>query len=136
MSKEANCPRAEVQVPNVSLNTPSNVPIRTTETLELPMRKLTQAAKKAYRAKEIPHNIMVAAELCDKGYGVHLYKHNAEIEYEGDILCRGWRDKCSRLWRFNINPDDGNRLTLMLNKDDYDPALGMVLLAIQWSVNA
>ena len=79
MGKEANCPRAKVQEPNLSLETPSNVPIHTTETLELPMRKLPPAAKKAYRVKEIPHNIMAAAELCDAGCGVHLYKHDAVI---------------------------------------------------------
>ena len=89
MGKEANCPRAKEQVPNVTLNTPSNVPIHTTETLELPMKKLPPAARKAYRVKEIPHNIMEAAELCDAGCGVHLYKHEAEIEYEGETLYRG-----------------------------------------------
>ena len=72
MGKEAKCPRAKEQVPNVTLNTPSNVPIHTTETLELPMKKLLLAARKAYRVKEISHNIMTAADLCDVGCGVHL----------------------------------------------------------------
>ena len=75
------------------------------------MKKLPQAAKRAYRVKETPHNIMTEAELCDAGCGVHLYKHDVEIEYEGETLYRGWRDKPSHLWRFNINPTDGNRLT-------------------------
>ena len=136
MGKEANCPRAKTQVPNISLDTPSNVPIRTTETLELPMNKLPQAAKKAYRVGEIPHNIMAAAELCDAGCSVHLYKHNAAIDYEGETLYRGWRDRPSRLWRFNINPDHSNRLTPLLDEDEYDPASGMVLSAVQWSINA
>ena len=73
MGKKANCPRAKVQEPNLSLETPSNVPIHTTETLELPMKKQLQAAKRAYRAKEIQHNIMAVAELCDAGCGVHLW---------------------------------------------------------------
>ena len=58
------------------------------------MKKLPQAAKKAYRVNEIPHNIMImtTAELCDTGCDVHLYKHDTEIEYEGKTLYRGWRD--------------------------------------------
>ena len=131
MGKEANCPRAKVQEPNLSLDTPSNVLIHTTETLELPMKKLPQAAKRAYRAKEIPYNIMTAAEMCDAGCGVHLYNHNAEIEHEGEMLYRGWRDRPSRLWQFNINLDDGNRLTPALDENEYDPASEMVLSAIQ-----
>ncbi len=102
MGKEANCPRAKVLVPNISLDTPSNVLIQTIEKLELPMKKLPQATKKAYRVNKIPHNIMAAAELCDAGCGVHLYKHDAEIEYKGETLYRGWRDKPLRLWQFNI----------------------------------
>ena len=50
-------------------------------------------------------------------------------------MCRGWRDKPSRLSQFNINPDGGNRLKLMLDKDEYDSASEMVLSAIQSSVN-
>ena len=93
MGKEASCPQAKDQVPNTTLNTPSNVPIHTTETLELQMNKLPPAARKACRVKETPHNIMAAAELCDAGCGVHLCKHNAKIEYKGETLHRGWRDK-------------------------------------------
>ena len=66
---------------------------------------------------------------------MHLYEHDTEIDYEGETLYRGWRDKPSRLWQFNINPDDGNRLTPLLDKSEYGPASGMVLSAIQWSVN-
>ena len=85
-------------MPNVTLNTPSNVPIHSTESLELPMKKLPPVARKAYRVKEISHNIMAAAELCDAGCDVHLYKHDTEIEYESETLYRGWRDKPSRCW--------------------------------------
>ena len=53
------------------------------------MNKLPEAAKKAYRVNEMPHNIITAAELCDAGWGVHLHKHGAKIEYEGETLYRG-----------------------------------------------
>ena len=53
MRIEANCSRAKVQEPSLSPGTPSNVPIHTKETLELPMKKLSQAAKRAYRVNEI-----------------------------------------------------------------------------------
>ena len=79
MGKEANCPKAKVQEPNLSLGTPSNVPVHNTETLELPTRKLSQAAKRAYRLKEIPHSIMAVAKLCDAECGVHAF---VAIQYQ------------------------------------------------------
>ena len=66
---------------------------------------------------------------------MHLYEHDTEIDYKGETLYRGWRDKPSRCWRFNINPDDGNRLTPLLDESEHDPASGMVLSEILWSIN-
>ena len=42
---------------------------------------------------------MAAAKLCGAGCGMHSYEHDAVIEYEGETLYRGWRDKKpSRCW--------------------------------------
>ena len=76
--------------------------IVTTETLELLLKKLPEAARKAFRVPDTPHNLIAACELVDAGCAVHLYKHSAEIEFEGETLYQGWRDKPSRLWIFSL----------------------------------
>ena len=68
------------------------MPIATTETVRVPMKKLPEEAQRGFRVPAIPHNILAAAELCDAGCDVHLHMHSAEIEYEGETLYRGWRD--------------------------------------------
>ena len=62
-----------------------------TETLELLLKKIPEAARKAFRVPDIPHNLIAPYELVDAGCGFHLYKHSAEIEFEGETLYRGWR---------------------------------------------
>ena len=67
------------------------------------MKKLPEAARKEFRVPDIPHNLNAACELVDEGFGVHIYKHSEEIEFEGKTLYRVWRDKPSRLWIFGLN---------------------------------
>ena len=43
------------------------------------MKKLPEAARKAFRVPDFPHNLIAACEIVDAGYGVHIYKHSAEI---------------------------------------------------------
>ena len=83
----------------------------TTDTLELVLSKLPEAARKALRVPDIPHNIIAGGELVDAGCSKYFYKHGAEIEYEGETLYRGWRDKPTRLWIFYITSKGGNRIT-------------------------
>ena len=77
---------------NKLLGTPSNVPIETKEMRELRMNNLPPKAKTAFTVQDLPHNIMVGAELVDAGYKLHSDKYEAEIELEGETLYRGWRD--------------------------------------------
>ena len=70
---------SEEQETNKILGTPNKVAIVTTETLELMLKKLPKAARKAFRVPDIPHNLIAACELAGAGCGVHLYKHSAEI---------------------------------------------------------
>ena len=136
MGEEAKCNVAKIQNQNKELDTPAGVPIRTTKTLELEMTKLPSQARTAYKVPKLPHNIISGAELVDAGCQLHLDKHGAEIEYEGETLYKGWRDQPSRLWRFNITPDEGNRITPLLDEEECDVASGMVLSAISWSINS
>ena len=136
MGKYAKCKVAQQQEPQIALNTPSDVPIMTEQTLELLLRKLPPKARRAFRVSKIPHNLVSAAELADAGCGIHLHKHGFEITYEGECLYRGWRDIPTRLWRMHLNPDSGNRLTPLVDEEDIDSSSGMIMAAIQWSINS
>ena len=106
MGSGAHVKISETQEKIKILGTPNKDAIVTTETLELLLKKLPEAARKAFRVPEIPHNLIAACELFDAGCGVHMYKHSVEIEFEGETLYRGWRDKPSRLWRFSLTSKD------------------------------
>ena len=56
VGKEANCKVADVQEPNIQLGTPSHVPIRTSKTMELLLRKLPKKARRAFMVDDVPHN--------------------------------------------------------------------------------
>ena len=53
LCKEAAADVAEKQEPNISLGTPSHVPIHTTEKLDLRLRRLPEKAKKAFRVADV-----------------------------------------------------------------------------------
>ena len=121
----------DVQEPNVSLGTLSKDKITTTKTLELLLTKLPKAARRVFRVPDIPHNLVAGAELVDTGWGLHLYKPYWEIEYKDKTLYQGWRDKPTRLWRFDLTSKAGNRITPDTDPSEYDPSNGMVLSAIE-----
>ena len=77
----------------------------TSETLELLLNKLPKKARKAFRCPNIRHNLIAVCELCDAGCIVMFRKHAVEVEYNGEIILRGWRDKSTKLWRVPIVPE-------------------------------
>ena len=64
-----------------------------------------------------------------------FYKHGAEIEYEGETLYRGWREKPTRLWRFDITSKGGNIVTPNTAPEEYYPSNGGVFVTTKHSVN-
>ena len=64
---------AKIQKPNFALNTPSHVPIHTSKTLELRLKKLPEKAQEAFRVDDVPHNLVTVATLVDAGCSVHVY---------------------------------------------------------------
>ena len=127
MGCDAHVKISEEQETNKILGTPNKAAIVTTETLELMLKKLPKSARKVFRVPDTPHNLIAACELVDAGCGVHLYKHSEDIEFEGETLYRGWRDKPSRLWRFSLTSKGENRSTPPTDPEEYDPSSGMVL---------
>ena len=89
MEGGAHVKKSETQETNKTLGTPNKAAIVTTETLNLLLKKLPEAARKSFRVPDIPHNLFAACGLVDAGCGVHLYKHSAEIEFEVETLYQG-----------------------------------------------
>ena len=92
LGDEAKCTLAKLQEHAKQLGIPDGNTMMTTETLRLLLQKLPEAARKAYRVPKIAHNLIAVAALCDAGCEVRFFKHGVTIEYEGEILYRGWRD--------------------------------------------
>ena len=58
LGKEAAADRALIQLKNKQLDTPSAVPVSTTETMRLRMNKLPERARTAFTVEELPHNLL------------------------------------------------------------------------------
>ena len=67
MGRNAACRRATIQEKNHTLGTPSKTTILTTETIELLLIKLPEAARKDFRVPDSPHNLIAGGELVDAG---------------------------------------------------------------------
>ena len=59
----------------------------------------------------ITNNLVSVAELCNAGCKVFFHEHGVNIEYEGEIIGRGWRDRQSKLWRISLTSEGGGRVT-------------------------
>ena len=128
-----------MQEPNFPLGTPAKVPIFTSQTLRLKLRKLPPKARRAFRVKDAPHNLVSVAELCDAGCGVYIHETGFEIEYNGEILYRGWRDADtnSRLWKMSLtDADDSRRVIPMSEPGLSNPSNCLIMATIHWSVNS
>ena len=89
MSDEADCGVAPIQEPNLSLGAPARVPIFTTETLLLKLKKLPEQARRAFRVGDAPHNLVAVAELADAGCRTYFQRTGFEIDYNGEMIYRG-----------------------------------------------
>ena len=74
------------------------MPIYTTKSLLLRLKKFPSAAKRAFLVKDIPHNLVAVSELVDAGCSVHMYSWGFNIDDEDIPLYKGWRKKGSRLF--------------------------------------
>jgi hypothetical protein len=129
VGQKALCKIAEVQERNKTLGIPNGASMETTQTVELLLTKFPKAARKAYRVPKITNNLVAVSELCDAGCTVFFHKHGVDIEYEGEVIGRGWRDKTTRLWRVPLCSEGGERITPHTSPEEYDPTSGIVFQA-------
>ena len=57
-------------------------------------------------------------------------KKVCEVEFEGETLYRGWRDKASRPWRMALTSKGSNRITPDTQEEDLQPPDGMAMATI------
>ena len=95
--------------------------METTKTLELLMPKWPVAARKAYLVLNTKNNLVAVSKLADAGCGVYFHMTGVEIDYNGEIVTRGWRETKNRLWRIPITSEGGSRITPATNPDEYNP---------------
>ena len=127
---------AQHQKPNFALNTPSHVPIHTSKTLELRLNRLPQKAREAFRVDNIPHNLVAVATLVDAGCGVYMHYWGFEVDYNGETIYKGWRDDKTNLFQMSLLDDGTERIIPETDPSEYDGSNGLIMSAIQWSVNS
>ena len=110
LTNEADAKLATIQEPTKILSQPDGAQMETTKTLEMLMPKWPPAARKAFRTPKVTNNLVAVSELCDAGCGVYFQKTGVEVDYEGEIITRGWRERFNRLWRIPITSEGDDRI--------------------------
>jgi len=136
LSAAATAKIAQEQKPNFSLNTPSHVPIHTSKTLELCLGRLPRKAREAFRVDDVPHNLVAVATLVDAGCSVHMCYGGFEVDYNGETIYKGWQEQTSNLFQMSLVDDGTQRVVPETDPSEHDGSNGLVMSAIQWSVNS
>ena len=112
------------------------MPTHTTKTLELRLRRLPKKARQAFLVADIPHNLVAVATLVDAGCSVHMYYWGFEIEYNGEVIYKGWREGKSNLFQMRLEDDGVNNIVPDIHHSEYDLTDSLVTETINWSVNS
>ncbi len=92
LQQEAVYILAKAQELAKTLGTPNGSPMSTKKTIELLLSKWPAKARKGYTVPNITNNLVSVAKLCDADCTVFFHRHGTKINYEGEIIGRGWRD--------------------------------------------
>eukprot|EP00957_Ditylum_brightwellii_P004450 337188-Ditylum_brightwellii.AAC.1 len=76
--------------------------MHTKETIDLLLSKLPQSARRGFRLRNLMHNLVAVAELCDAGCKVIFDKNDVVVQKEGEQVVHEWRDPPTRLWQIPI----------------------------------
>ena len=95
----------------------------TTKTIELMLEHWPQQMRRGFRVPERAHNLVSVAEICDAGGFVE----GVEIEFEGEIIGRGWIDPTNRLWRIPITSEGSKHIIPSTDHDVSEPTNGLIL---------
>ena len=106
------------------------MPIHTSKTLELRLKKLPQKARKAFRVDGIPHNLVVVATLEDAGCSMHMYYWGFEVDYNGETIHKGWQEQKSKLFQMSLVDDGTEHAVPETDPSEYDGSNGLGMFAI------
>eukprot|EP00957_Ditylum_brightwellii_P123193 9393211-Ditylum_brightwellii.AAC.1 len=76
--------------------------MQTSETLNLCLSKLPPEARKGYRLKQLLHNLVAVAELCNVGCKVMFDPTSVMVSKDDETLVTRCRDTTTRLWRIPV----------------------------------
>ena len=127
LGEKAKAKLAAIQETSKMLLIPNGADMKTTKTLELLLHRLPHRARRSFRCPGITNNLLAVCELCDAGCTVTFREHGCDVEYEGEIILRGWRDWTNNLWRVPLTSEgEGNNVIPPTPKEEYHPAGGDV----------
>ena len=72
----------------------------------------------------------------DAGYSVHMHEWGFEIELNSEIIYRGWREQGSNLFQMSLTDDGTDHIVPDTDPSEYDGSNGLIMSAVQWSVNS
>ena len=102
--------------------------MKTTETLNLLLNKLPPTARTAHRCPGITNNLLSVSTLCNADCSVLFLEHGVTVEFNGEIVLRGWRDQRNDLWRFPIASEgEGQSIIPSTPSADYNPSQGIIM---------
>lgn len=101
--------------------------MQTTQTLQLRLPKLPTKARRAFQVPKLSSNLITVRELRNAGCTVFFTKHSAEIDYDGEVIGRAWRNPTTRLWRMPITSEGGTHVTPETHPDEFDTTSSMIL---------
>ena len=104
--------------------------------MEGTLKRLPKKAREVFRVDDVPHNLVAVTTLVDAGCSVHMYYWGFEVEYNGETIYKGWREPNSKLFKMSLVDDGTERVVPETDPLEYDGSSGLVLSAIQWSVNS
>ena len=109
--------------------------MKTTETLDLLLDKLPPAAQTAHRCPGITNDILAVSTLCNAGCSVLFLEHGVTVEFNGEIVLRGWRDQRNDLWRVPITSEgEGQSIIHPTPSSDYNPSQGIIIQSLLNSI--
>ena len=105
--------------------------MKTTETLDLLLNKLPPTARTSHRCPVITNNLLSVIKLCNAGCSVLFLKHGVTVEFNGEIVLRGWRDQRNNLWRVPITSEgEGQSIIPPTPPADYNPSQGIIMQSL------
>ena len=105
--------------------------MKTTETLDLLLDKLPPIARTAHRCPGITNNLLAVSTLCNAGCSVLFLEHGVTVEFNGEILLRGWRDQRNDLWRVPITSEgEGQSIIPPTPPADCNPSQGIIMKSL------